>query len=490
MKKTKTKSSALVCTLGLAMSLAGGLAGTARAQAIPTPDNDAWYTPPAGYQSLPNGSVLNSRQIDAQYLIPLLSTQVVTQIADAIIGFTSLTSALDGLTGELQNLQLDSYQVLYKSTDSHGQAVADATTIIVPHGTWQGNGQTRPLVAFETAEDSVSNTCEPSYTIRTGLLGAPGSQLAASQFEVGIGLTSLIAGYAVAYADYEGPDSQWIAGPQEGHAVLDGATAVLSFMQQNHASASLTSSSQVGLWGYSGGGGAAGWAAALRATYAPNLNVVGAAVGAPSNGNVAALYNANNGKLTEGLLPMAVVGLNRAYPEAGIDQYLNPAGTALLASASASGSCTIANAVLHAFIGPMENYTIAPWVPLPSSAPGKIIFPGNSLDDQTYTPNMPVLSYNDVYDGTVPIASDNDAATHWCQAGANVEVMHMSTYIPADPSGLLGLGIHVENEIAGALPAFIYLMDRFNGNTQRNDCPSSAVWSAQNKQAYHAFDVQ
>ena len=439
--------------------------GQAYAQtSIPSPDKDPFYTPPAGYKALPNGSVLASRKINAEFLTPFLSTAVVSQYGIMAAKF------LPTIT-QLQNLKINAYQVLYKSTDSHDQPVAEAATVLVPQGSWTGGG-TRPLISYQLDEDSVTASCEPSYTLRTGLLAQQGGAGTAGQFEVSLSLAALLQGYALVYADYEGPQSQWIAGLQEGHAVLDGIRAVLDY-----APAGLAAKTPVGLWGYSGGAGATGWAAEQAQMYAPELNIVGAAIGANPNADLAKMYLRNDGTLVDGLLVMAIVGLDRAFPEAGIDSYLNAAGQKLLAGAQ--NECTIQAAITYAFTGPIENYTINPAVKIPDSAPGHIIFPANSLVNQPLIPTMPLLNYHDEFDELVPVAADDELALKYCQAGASVEVVRTST-----PTPFVAL-VHVAGEIESELPALTYLGNRFKNLPPRNDCPAAAKWSTGNGLPYY-----
>ena len=77
---------------------------------------------------------------------------------------------------------------------------------------------------------------------------------------------ALTMGWAVVVPDYEGPDSQWTAGTQAGHAVLDGIRAALRFGPAGLAGPS----TPVGLWGYSGGAQATARATELQPGYAPD----------------------------------------------------------------------------------------------------------------------------------------------------------------------------------------------------------------------------
>lgn len=458
MKKASTRSSMLGKLGAWALAAAMCAAGAAHAQGvIPVPDHDPFYTPPADYLYQPNGTVLASRQINAEYLLPLLSTDVIN-------GIGALSADLVPALQALKSLKVNAYQVLYKSTDGHGNPVADAATILVPQWKWGGAGP-RPLVSFQSAEDSVDTRCAPSYVLRTGLLGA--GALSVPTFDIAQSLVTLAHGYAIVYPDHEGPHSQWIAGKQSGQATLDGVRAAL-----NYAPAGLSPRTPVGLWGYSGGGGATGWAAILKPTYAPELNVVGAVVGSSSNSDITRLYKKINGRITSGFVVLALVGLDRAYPEAGVGGYLNAAGKTLLAGAQ--NLCAVEALAKYPLIGPMEQYSIDPAVSLTDSPPGKFLFPTNSLVDQPDTPSsVPILSYHDWNDEVVPVQADDAMAAKWCAAGTPVQVSR--TWLPLPPAGAL---IHGAAAAAFTLPAVNYLANRFNNVTPRNDCSQVAVWDS------------
>jgi hypothetical protein len=79
----------------------------------------------------------------------------------------------------------------------------------------------------------------------------------------------------VLVTDYQGPDDAYGAGRMAGHAVLDGIRAAERLGSTGLAG----SATPVGMWGYSGGGLATGWAAELQPSYAPELQVRGVASG-------------------------------------------------------------------------------------------------------------------------------------------------------------------------------------------------------------------
>ena len=383
--------------------------GVARADlGVPLPADDPFYAPPDGFAGTPNGTVLRSRE--------------VTVVA---IAFPVPATA---------------HQVLYKSVDSHGRAVAEAVTVVVPLGAWPGPGP-RPLVAYQLAEDSLSTRCQPSYTLRVGI----GSPTPAGTYEVTQSLGALARGYAVAYADYEGPDSDFMAGPQAAHAVLDGIRAA-----QHFPPAGLSPDGPVALWGYSGGGFATTWAAEQQPTYAPELRLVGAAAGGVP-AELHAMLDHNDGNLGAGLDLLGVMGLARAFPEAGVAALLNDAGRALFAANA--DNCTLDVALFHPF-DHLANYTT---VPNPSDSPAahqlyQLDDPGRAV------PAAPFYSYQGLADEFVPVAPADALVRGYCAGGGVVT----SVRIP--------LAGHLGAEAVGASGALDFLTARFTGQPARDDC--------------------
>jgi Secretory lipase len=95
----------------------------------------------------------------------------------------------------------------------------------------------------------------------------------------------------------------------QGQALLDAARAA-----QRLPGTSLDPHGPVALWGYSQGGGASASAVELAPGYAPELDVVGAYVGAPPADLAQAMPYAD-GSLLVGLIGYAINGFIAAYPE-------------------------------------------------------------------------------------------------------------------------------------------------------------------------------
>ncbi len=71
----------------------------------------------------------------------------------------------------LQSYLAASYQILYRTTNSFGDAVATVSTILVPH-----NADFTKLLSYQVAQDAASPNCSPSYAFQLeaatdGILG-------------------------------------------------------------------------------------------------------------------------------------------------------------------------------------------------------------------------------------------------------------------------------------------------------------------------------
>ncbi|CAD6892371.1 unnamed protein product [Tilletia controversa] len=242
---------------------------------VPDPTADAFYKPPAGFESKANGAVLRSRN---------MTTYKIKNSAGA-------------------------FQILYKTIDAEGNADASVVTFVVP----QAPVSPARLVSITQPEDAAAPICAPSYQIRK----SSGD---------GTGLEAYLAkGYWGVVPDHEGSKSAAFVGPTEGPATLDAIRAAIKFQKLN------VKTTQIGLTGYSGGAHAAAWAAQLSKTHAPELKIVAAAVGGVPVNPKNLLLNLTKG-LFSGLAAVGVVGEYNAYSDlrAFLDKYLTPKGRDLV----------------------------------------------------------------------------------------------------------------------------------------------------------------
>jgi secretory lipase len=236
------------------------------------PADDPFYDPPAGFQHSHPGTVLRSRDIELAFL---------------------------GLIPQ----RITATQLLYRTTDMHGNPEAAATTVIVPAE--RGPEAVTPVVSYQCAIDAVSSRCFPSYALRRRAV-APG---AVAQLEFLLIAAAMAEGWAVSVPDHEGRAGVWGAPYEPGYHVLDGLRAAL-----NTERLGLSPSAPIGLWGYSGGGLASAWAAEMSGSYAPELNIVGAVLGSPV-GDLGHTFRRLNGTYMSGLPALVVAALADIYSE-------------------------------------------------------------------------------------------------------------------------------------------------------------------------------
>jgi Secretory lipase len=257
------------------------------------PRDDPFCRAPAGFEAAAPGTVLRSRQVRLAFL------GIVPQAVFAD-------------------------QLLYRTTDLTGAPQAAITTVIRPA---RGRaGKEAPVVSYQCAIDAVASTGFPSYVLRhhaklAKVFGGPPA------WEFVPMACALSRGWRVLVPDHGGARGRWIAPREPGYCVLDGIRAA-----QNFEPAAIARGAPVALWGYSGGGLATGWAAELWASYATELNIVGAVLGAPV-GDPGEVFRDLDGSLYAGLPNMAVASLMREYPDLRrlVETHADASGQSLLA---------------------------------------------------------------------------------------------------------------------------------------------------------------
>ncbi|MEA2126754.1 MAG: hypothetical protein QOI80_3536 [Solirubrobacteraceae bacterium] len=391
---------------GLLMALVALAVAPPAHAAVPRPDDDPFYVAPPGVAQAAPGDVLRTREID-------------------------VTAA--GIP-----LPLEGHQILFRTRDAHGAPEAAVATVIVPSGDAPAGG--RPLLAYQPAEDTLTRDCASSYEIRQGQMP-----------ELPEALEPLLTdGAAVVIPDYEGPESQWVAGVQAGRAVLDAVRAAESF-----APAGLDGTkTPVAVWGYSGGAQATAWAAELQPRYAPELNLVASAHGAaPYVLRTTIAYV--DGSPYAGILLAAVVGIGRAYPEMRLDELFNDKGKAMQA--------TVGDQCIEQFAGEYPGAHLDDFMRVPNAKDlpyvGRVI-DANDLGHRT--PKAPTYIYQAATDELEPVAGADAIVANYCGRGVKVRYTRAAA------------GEHIAYQAAGAPAAAAYIADRFAGKPAPSTCPPQA----------------
>ncbi|TMR24368.1 lipase family protein [Actinomadura geliboluensis] len=399
--------------VALAMA-ATALQGTAAAapQDSSPPAEDPFYTPPAPLPAGAPGDVIRSRP--------------------AVFSMDPIgRSPYEGVT---------SWQVLYRSETVQGAPTAVSGMVLVPTKAWTGPGK-RPLVSYAVGTRGLGDACAPSYTLTQGM-----------DYEMFFVADALSRGWAVAVTDMEGLGTPgqhtYEVGGSQGKAVLNMARAA-----QRLPDAGLDGS-PVGLWGYSQGGTSSGWAAQLADSYAPELDIKGAfAGGVPAD--LLAVAKGLDGSPFVGLMFMAAVGYDTAYPELDLEKYLNDAGRELLKKAeslclvSVDGIGTLAGTLFKK----ISDYTTSDPLATPEWR--------QRLDENklgSAAPSVPVFQTQAVYDEIIPFAQADTLHKAWCAKGANLT---WKSYTFAE---------HATGMLWSEPDAMAFLSDRFAGKPVTGNC--------------------
>ncbi|MHB1711789.1 MAG: lipase family protein [Acidimicrobiales bacterium] len=256
--------------------------------------------------------------------------------------------------------------------------------------------------------------------------------------------------------DYEGPGSAYTGGVKAAHAVLDGITATESYNPAGLAGVS----TPVALWGYSGGALATTWSVELAPTYAPSLNLKGAAAGGVLV-IVASIANTVNNGAFAGIYLAGIVGLSRAYPQLAtlLGQYLTPAGQAAVDQVSRECNGTIVTQ--YSFHNINQYSTVSNPLNLPVA---RQVIAADPLGRRV--PTMPLDVYRAVNDEIIPSPTVDALVSGYCAAGATVVYQRDL------------LGDHVSLVATGESAALVWLPNRLTpGATAPTGCTATTTLS-------------
>ncbi len=393
------------------------------ASAEPPPPADTFYDPPAELASLSPGTIIRSRQVEVNAL-------------------------------QLIPINVDAWQLLYRTTDASGAPEAAVTTIMVPRG---ATGP-RPLLSYQAATDSTLRICNPSYSLVAGspidpLSPAGPFTFALPSAEVALAAAGLAEGWAVALPDHGSIDDRFLTPRQPGYAVLDGVRAATSF-----GPAGLDGiRTPTALWGYSGGAIASSWAIEEHPAYAPELNIKGAAFGAPERDLEESLRSANRALLA-GLIPIALASIAKDSPEfaAEIDQYLTPGGKAIVARAR--NHCVGQN-VLENIWFDYEQHLNAPIEELLANPVIRREIDARGVTGRV--PTIPTYIHNGVSEEVAPIVGTDKLVRSYCEGGASVT--YRREEFPSNPPKQF-ISTHGIIAISGSPGAFTWIKQQLSGN--------------------------
>ncbi|MGW0817867.1 lipase family protein [Streptomyces viridiviolaceus] len=369
-----------------------------------------------------------------------------------------LALSLPGLDGPLPGRAT---RLMYKSTDANGEPVAVTGAYIEPTAAWRGEGP-RPLVAVAPGTMGQGDQCAASMALERPLL-LNGRTVSVGYEDLSI-YRLLARGVAVVVTDYAGLGATdrlhtYVNRVDGAHAVLDAVRAARSL-----GSASITSGSRVGLFGYSQGGGATAAAAELQPSYAPDVPLAGTYSGAPP-ADLTEVTEAVDGSDLAGALGWSLNGFLQTQPALRpiADRYLNAAGKAALEDLSTMcvGDALFAYGSARSTAWTTTGQSVSDII---RAEPALQTF----LAEQrigTLEPGSPVRVATGVNDNLVPHAQSRRLAVDWCRKGA--KVTYDPVMLPNVGSGLLN---HFGPLLADQGHAISWLTDRLSGKPAGSDC--------------------
>lgn len=302
-------------------------------------------------------------------------------------------------------LEVQATQLLYRTSSQLGRPTVTVTTILQDP---LAQLLPRRIVSWQMFYDALGSACDPSYTLRGG-----NPSYGDAQEEEALMTPYLVAGDTLVVSDYEGEDLAWGAGQQSGQQTLDGIRAAERFLDVPEAT------TPVALVGYSGGAIATQWAAELAPSYAPRLDLVGAAAGGVPVDYAHNLTSINGSQDWSGVIPAVLLGVARAF-HVQLAPYLSAYGRSVIDQVS--------QGCINSFVGNYPGLTIQMLlkpqyqdflrVPVFASIVNQLTMGTEG------TPRIPLFLANGNSDGTgdgVMVAADVEALAHqYCQAGLPV----------------------------------------------------------------------
>ncbi|MGN2635762.1 lipase family protein [Nocardia takedensis] len=324
--------------------------------------------------------------------------------------------------------------VKFRSTNSRGLPIAATTTVLTPPLRAPGG----PLLSYQHIINGLGPRCAVSHVLYTD---DPNLQVREA-----VALNAALArGWTVALPDHLGPTFAYGAARLGGQITLDGIRAARAVPQFGLAD------SPIAMAGYSGGGMATAFAAALTPTYAPELRIAGAAYGGVPMNLVRMIEGVGtNPHPAFGLVFAAGIGLEREYPDRfPVSDSMNSRG--LAARDSVANGCTNDILAAGAGRGVMDFASSMSMVDDPQA---RAVVEENSLELFDGIPNMPIYEWHSPTDPLIPVDSIVNTNRRYCAAGVTLQAdlaptpEHMTTAVLGLPFALAWLDARFQNHPA------------------------------------------
>ncbi|MCI4676372.1 lipase family protein [Candidatus Mycolicibacterium alkanivorans] len=369
-------------------------------------------------------------------------------------------------SGQLGSWVATGTRIMYRTTNAKGEPVAATGVYLEPDNPWPGKGP-RPLIAYAPGPYGIGEQCAPSRLMDQGIHFSQGFDLTFNYEETFLA-TMVARGFAIVVADGVGMGTHIPGGPEfanrlsAGTGLLDAARAAMQL-----PGTSLDPHGPVAFWGWLSGGQAAGSAAEQAATYAPELNIVGAALNTPL-ANISLLLPYSDGSLLVGAVGYVLNGIVDAYPETKdlLLSTLTPRGLHFVQWSSYI--CLVQSVAdfgfRHLYFPDNTGYFNVEPATLFGNDPVKSLLAAQNLG--SLKPTGPVYISANRFDAFNPYQASSDLARDWCAKGADVEL-----WTNEEPPFANKVGINT------LLPYFVdgersmqWVTDRFNGVPTTPNC--------------------
>jgi len=195
---------------------------------------------------------------------------------------------------------VNSWNVLYHSTDALGAPNKVTGTVIIPINTWKGDSE-RPVIIYTAGTHGAAQHCAPSMQMTNG-----------TDYENANIVAALDKGYSVLITDYAGYTTgdtpTYMVGLSQAQAALDISDAAMQIPGANISTQAATA-----IWGYSQGGQTAAWASEIQHVYSPDMKLVAVAAGG-TPANLLETSKTLDGGTGAAFMLGATIGLSEQYP--------------------------------------------------------------------------------------------------------------------------------------------------------------------------------
>jgi len=215
---------------------------------------------------------------------------------------------------------VSAWKIMYVTENLDGSPDIGTGVVMIPDD--GRDNATRPIVAYQEANDSVGARCHPSSQWSGGAVGDASAWSALGPLALmwGQGLATVISDVG---NDADPAPHGVFAGKYAAKTLLDGVRAAFAVDD-----AGLSRDAPVGVFGIAGGGVGGAFAAELQPTYAPEIDLRATVL----EGMVVDQRNFirfAGGGIGSGFVFATLLGLEPQYPEMRLDEKFNPAGKAL-----------------------------------------------------------------------------------------------------------------------------------------------------------------